>query len=157
NKLASAAEKVLSTRTMLSTLGRGIVGHPKIAGADIVNVQLIHGAQFYSLLGLPGLTRKKRVVLSLHDMFLQTGHCVQAIECERWKTGCGSCPDLVRPFRFFNDTTAFNWKLKKSIFDRCELDLVVASPWMKRRVEQSPLLSRFPVHLIPFGIDENVY
>ncbi len=28
---------------------------------------------------------------------------------------------------------------------------------MRRQVEQSPLLSRFPVHHIPFGIDERVY
>lgn len=157
NRTAALMEKAVSTRSVLSTLGRGLQNHPKVADADIVNIQLIHANPFYSLLGLPGLTRAKRVVLSIHDMFLLTGHCVYAMECERWKTGCGSCPDLARPFRFLNDTTAFNWKLKRAVYDRSRLDLIVASPWMRRQVEQSPLLSRFPVHYIPFGIDERVY
>lgn len=157
NRLAGYTERAVSTRSVLSTLGRGLHAHPKIADADIVNVQLIHAHPFFSLLGLPRLTAKKRVVLSVHDMFLLTGHCIYPMECERWKTGCGSCPDLVRPFRFLNDTTAANWRLKKSVYDRSRLDLIVHSPWMKGQVEQSPLLSRFPLHYIPFGIDERVY
>ncbi len=75
-------------------LSAGIADLPCVADADIVNLQLLHNAQFFSLLQLPGLSRRRRVILSVHDMFLFTGHCVYSLDCERWKTGCGSCPDL---------------------------------------------------------------
>jgi glycosyltransferase involved in cell wall biosynthesis len=109
------------------------------------------------LLQLPRLTRKRRVILSVHDMFLFSGHCVYSLDCERWMTGCGSCPDLEIPFQMLSDTTALNWKLKRQVFRRSKLDLVVGSPWQRERVRKSPILEHFPLHYIPYGVDTRVY
>ena len=37
------------------------------------------------------------------------------------------------------------------------MHLVVASQWMQRLVEQSPLLRQFPLHLIPFGLNLGIF
>jgi glycosyltransferase involved in cell wall biosynthesis len=43
------------------------------------------------------------------------------------------------------------------MFDRSNLDIVVGSPWQLERVKASPMLSRFPIHYIPYGVDTRVY
>lgn len=79
------------------------------------------------------------------------------MDCERWQIGCGSCPDLDLPFSLNFDTSAINWKLKKWAFDRSQLDLIVGAPWQRERVNRSPILSRFPLHYIPYGVDTRIY
>lgn len=157
NRVAQGLQKVVSTQCILPLLSWGIADHPWVRDADMVNLQLVHNAQFFSLLNLPCLTTKRRVILSVHDMFLFTGHCLYSLECQRWQTGCGSCPDLGLPFPISIDTSAINWKLKKWVFDRSRLNLVVGAPWQRERVSRSPLLSRFPIHYIPYGVDTRVY
>jgi glycosyltransferase involved in cell wall biosynthesis len=157
NKVAGMAQKAISTHCILPVLSAGMADLPCVANADIVNLQLLHNAQFFSLLQLPRLSRRRRVILSIHDMFLFTGHCVYSLDCERWNTGCGSCPDLGIPFRMLSDTTAANWKLKRWAFGRSSLDLVVGSPWQAERVGKSPILGQFPLHYIPYGVDTRVY
>lgn len=150
-------EKQSSMNAIMSALSFSIASNPVVRDADIVNLQLIHNAPFFGLLNLPRLSQKKRVVLSVHDMFLMTGHCVYSLDCERWKIGCGNCPDLDIPIPVKRDKTARNWKLKKWIFERSRLDIVVGSRWQEDRVRQSPILSRFPVHNIPYGVDTRIY
>ncbi|MCC6611324.1 MAG: glycosyltransferase [Burkholderiales bacterium] len=157
NRFAATVQNAVSTHCVLPVLSAGITELPWIANADVVNLQLIHNAQFFSLLQLPRLSRRRRVILSVHDMFLFTGHCIYSLDCERWQTGCGSCPDLGIPFRMLSDTTAANWRLKRWAFGRSHLDLVVGSPWQAERVRNSPILGRFPLHYIPYGVDTRVY
>jgi glycosyltransferase involved in cell wall biosynthesis len=157
NNIAGLAQKAISTHCVLPVLSAGIADLPWVANADIVNLQLLHNAQYFSLLQLPRLSRGQRVVLSVHDMFLFTGHCVYSLGCERWRTGCGACPDLEIPFRMLSDTTALNWKLKRWIFGRSRLDLVVGSRWQAERVKASPILGHLPLHYIPYGVDTRAY
>lgn len=138
-------------------ISRSLVTDPWVRSADVVNLQLIHAAPSISLLELPRLSRAKRVVLSVHDMFFMTGHCVYALECDRWLSGCGQCPDLDRPVRVPVDMTALNWKLKNSVFKRANIDVVVGSSWQEQRVRQSPILNRFPCHMIPYGVNTEIF
>jgi glycosyltransferase involved in cell wall biosynthesis len=124
--------------------------------ADVVHYHIIHN-QFFSYLALPWLTRKKPSVWSLHDPWALTGHCIHPMDCEGWKTGCNPCPHLDYPFALRRDTAAFNFKLKDFSYRNSNMHLVVASRWMQRLVEQSPLLRQFPLHLIPFGLNLDVF
>jgi glycosyltransferase involved in cell wall biosynthesis len=92
-------------------------------------------------------------VWTLHDPWAMTGHCVHPLDCSRWLTGCGKCPDLARNFTVWFDTTALVWKAKRDAYARAPLTLVVASRWMRELVARSPLLSKMPCHVIPFGLD----
>ncbi len=157
NLAADAAQRALSLHCVLPVLSRSLAAHPWLERADIVHLQLIHNAQFFSVLGLPALSTRRRVVLSIHDMFLMTGHCVYSMGCERWQHGCGECPDLELPFTIRFDTSALGWAIKRRAFERSSLDLVVGSPWQRERVAKSPLLSRFPVHYVPYGVDTRVF
>lgn len=124
--------------------------------ADVIHYHIIHN-QFFSYLALPWLTRKKPSVWSLHDPWALTGHCIHPLDCEGWRKGCDPCPHLDYPFALKRDTAAFNFKLKDFSYRNSKMHLIVASRWMQRLVEQSPLLRHFPLHLIPFGLNLEVF
>lgn len=157
NPLAFRLESRLNSTSMLPLASRNLDKDPWIRDADIVHLQLLHAAPFFSLLGLPRLARKKKVLFSVHDMFLMTGHCIYSMGCDRWKSGCGQCPDLGLPFAVSNDVSSRNWKLKHWAFERSKIDLVVGSPWQEEQVRQSPILRDFRRHMIPYGVDTRVF
>jgi glycosyltransferase involved in cell wall biosynthesis len=160
NGLMVRLQLILSLWSVLPAEGFSILGKRPFWRADIVHIQLMHNAQFFSLVLvalLSWLKPKGRVVLSIHDMFMVTGHCLYSLDCERWKTGCGKCPDLAIPFVIRRDATRFNWWFKRLVFRLARIHLVVGSPWQARMIEQSPILRKLPVHYIPYGIDTRIY
>ena len=86
-----------------------------------------------------------------------TGHVAYSYDCERWRTGCGDCPYLREYPPLRRDTTATLWRLKKRVYERSRLELVVPSRWLERLAGDSPLLARFPVHRIPHGVDTELF
>ncbi len=130
--------------------------NPTYANADLVHFHGIHGG-FINYLALPALTADKPAVFTLKDMWMLTGHCGYAFDCDRWQTGCGKCPYLETPPEVTRDATAIEWKLKNWIYDRLNLTLVCPSKWIADLAAQSPLTNRFPIHHIPHGIDTEVF
>jgi len=55
------------------------------------------------------------------------------------------------------DTTSLLWRIKDWIYRRTDLTLVVPSRWLARLIQQSPLLNRFDLHWIPYGLDTDVF
>lgn len=119
--------------------------------ADLIHLQLIHAESFFSLFNLPLMSGQKKTIWTLHDPWMLAGHCIHSLDCDRWLTGCGNCPDLKSPFPIQKDTTALTWKLKHWIMHHSQIILVVASQWMYNRVKKSPILSHLPCHIIPLG------
>ncbi|MGH7392656.1 MAG: glycosyltransferase [Candidatus Rokuibacteriota bacterium] len=133
----------------------GIRNHPAFRAADVVHIHGTHSGHL-SYLALPGMTRRKPMALTLHDMWSFTGHCAYSYGCERWKAGCGSCPHLDAVPAVRRDATALEWRLKRWVYGRAPLTIVTLSDWITTLARQS-LLARFPIHQIPNGIDTEVY
>lgn len=133
-----------------------VAGDPWFEEADVVQLHNTHG-NYFSLASLPYLTRKRPVVWLLHDMWAFTGHVAYSYDCERWRHGCGSCPYLAEYPAVPRDTTAMLWRFKRRMYERSRLNLVTPSRWLADLVRESPLLNRFPVHHIPYGVDTQVY
>ena len=101
---------------------------------------------------LPLLTRRYPLVWTFHDMYAFTGGCTNSLNCERWRRGCGKCPQShaglavssMRPLRY--DTTAFTWRLKRRLYARSRFTIVAPSRWMTELAQQSPLLVGKPIH-----------
>jgi glycosyltransferase involved in cell wall biosynthesis len=132
--------------------GGRVLRHPWLADADIVQLYNIHGAYFSPRL-IPKLARRAPIVWRLSDMWSVTGHCAYAGSCERWRTGCGGCPDLAAypPIPF--DTTAFLWRMKRALYARARLTVVAPSSWSESIARESPLFHGCAVHRIPNGLD----
>lgn len=145
-------ERFLSIQSMLHLQSFGIRRHPWFKSADVVHYHLIHDG-YLSFASLPMLSRLKPSVWTFHDPWPLTGHCLYPMDCNRWQSGCGNCPDLHTPFAVKKDRTRLNWKYKKSVYSRLDMDIVVASRWMKNLTAQSPLTRGFRFHVVPFGLD----
>lgn len=126
---------------------------------DVVN---LHWAS-YDYLDYEGFFRcfpqRAPVVWTLHDINAFTGGCHYTEGCDRYLTGCGCCPQLGSNHE--RDLSAQIYARKKACFERLPDDgrfqVVAASQWTGRLAALSPLLKRFPVTVIPYGLDTTAY
>lgn len=124
---------------------------------DIIHCHNLHGG-YFDLRALPWLSHQVPVILTLHDAWLLSGHCAHSLDCERWKTGCGHCPDLTLPPATPRDATAYNWQRKRAIYAQCKVYVATPSRWLMRKVEESRLASAVvEARVIPNGVDVTVF
>lgn len=145
-------ERRLSLQSALYPSPLGLLMSGGFQRAQVVHYQLIH-LDFFNLLFLPFLTHLKPSIWTLHDMWPMTGHCVHPYSCSRWLTGCARCDWLDLPLAMRGQGTARMYALKRLAYRHSSLDLMVFSTWLLERVRQSPLMSDFPIHLVPPGLD----
>lgn len=105
------------------------------------NILHCHSLQrgYFDLEALPWLSRQVPTVLTLHDAWLLSGHCTHPFSCDRWRTGCGHCPDLTIPPALLRDGSAHNWQRKQAIFQRSRLWVAADSQWLMDKVNASML------------------
>jgi glycosyltransferase involved in cell wall biosynthesis len=124
---------------------------------DVVHVHNLHGG-YFDLRVLPELARRTRLVATLHDAWLLTGHCAHPFDSDGWLRGCGNCPHLGTYPRLFRDGTAFNLERKRSIYAGLELTVVTPSQWLMEMVERSVLApAAVRRKVVPYGIDLDVF
>lgn len=128
------------------------------AQADVVHLHSLHGSGGYAELPpLVAMAQRVPTVLSLHDLWWLTGHCAHPQECERWKIGCGNCPDLARTPAISRDATRANFRVKQKVAAAAPLHLIVPSQWVRERVAESPILRHLPVTVVNNPIDTAIY
>lgn len=131
-----------------------VLRHPWLAAADIVQLYNTHGG-YLSQRIIPHLSRRAPIVWRLSDQWMFTGHCAYSGACERWRIGCGRCPDLKTYASLPFDTTALLWRQKKALYARSDIAVVAPSRWIHDLARQSPLLADKPLHLIRNGVDRS--
>jgi glycosyltransferase involved in cell wall biosynthesis len=130
---------------------------------DILHCHNLHGGWlarggYFDLRALPWLSRQVPTVMTLHDTWMLAGHCAYTLGCERWKTGCGHCPDLSIYPAISRDATAFNWSRKREIYAKGRFHIATPSRWLLRQVEQSMLApAMVEGRVIPNGVDSRVF
>ena len=120
---------------------------------SVVQIHNLHGYYVNYPMLFQYLTEKKiPTFLTLHDCWIFTGHCVHfaSIVCEKWKTGCGNCPNLKSyPKSWFMDNSAKNWTLKKKYLGGCDnLTLIPVCEWMHELLKESFLKDKKIVTLL---------
>ena len=134
----------------------------KVLQPDIIHIHNVHGYflnyklffEFLKGIGIP-------VIWTVHDSWIYTGHCYyySSIQCERWMTGCGKCPQRRKfPISWFVDRSAANFKDKSTSFNsiKDKLTIVPVSEWIRGEMSHSFLKDcRFQV--IQNGIDLDVF
>jgi len=126
--------------------------------ADVVHFNSLWGSGGFADLGaLPAISRAVPSILTMHENWLITGHCACFHACERWRSGCGSCPDLATAPALPRDGTRWNWKRKRRSVSRSRLRIVAVSEWLCRQARMSPILEGKDVSRIYNGIDLGVF
>jgi glycosyltransferase involved in cell wall biosynthesis len=124
---------------------------------DILHGHNLHGG-YFDLRALPELSQALPVLLTLHDAWMLSGHCAHSFDCERWLTGCGSCPDLSIYPSIRRDATAYNWQRKAGIYARSRLYIATPSRWLMDKVERSMLAEGMVEgRVVPNGVDLELF
>jgi glycosyltransferase involved in cell wall biosynthesis len=123
--------------------------------SDVVHLHNLHG-DYFTPFALPEISKLKPLVWTLHDMQAFTGHCAHSFDCDKWQTDCEICPYLSTYPAITKDTAQFLWQTKKNIYEKCALNIVCPSNWLKQKVEKS-ILKNQKIRLIYNGIDETVF
>lgn len=124
---------------------------------DIVHCYNLHEG-YFDLRLLPQLCSQRPVILDLRDAWLLSGHCAHSFDCERWKIGCGNCPDLSIYPAIQHDGTAFNWRRKRDIFAKSRVYVAAPSQWLMDKVYHSMLAPAvIESRIIPTGVDLRVF
>lgn len=152
NSVINKIERLLSLQSVFHRNATKIMRMPAFKEADLVHLHIIHSG-FFSMAHLPKLSKSKPTVWTLHDPWALTGHCIHPFDCERWKIGCGKCPYLTTPKALLRDNTKLLFNYKKRAYKKSKLNIIVASKWMQRMVEASPMFENVKTHLVLFGLD----
>jgi glycosyltransferase involved in cell wall biosynthesis len=124
---------------------------------DVIHFHNLHGyyldlsvAEAIGKLGIP-------VVWTLHDGWPLTGRCAYLCDCDRWKSGCGHCPDLRRYPRAYFDSSAMMWEKKRQLLEGAWKPIIVTpSQWLAAPTREASA-GRCRVEVIPNGIDTQLF
>lgn len=126
--------------------GYDVRKHPWYPWADLIQLHWING-----LVGLPDLRRiDKPLIWTLRDMWPMTGGCHYAMSCQRYSSGCGSCPMLGA--RHEKDLSFWLARAKRNALP-AHTHIAPISRWLTRCAEQSYVLRDRPTHYIPNVVD----
>jgi len=124
---------------------------------DVLHCHNLHGS-YFDLRALPWLSEQVPTILTLHDAWLLSGHCAHSLDCDRWRIGCGECPDLTIYPAVRRDATAYNWQRKREIYQQSRLYVATPCRWLMQKVEASMLAPAIvEARVIPNGVDVNVF
>jgi glycosyltransferase involved in cell wall biosynthesis len=125
--------------------------------ADVLHAHNLH-IRFFDLRSLAETSHRLPTFLTLHDMWLLTGHCAYSFDCPRWEIGCGACPDLSLYPAVERDATAENWRRKAAIYADSRLYISTPSQWLMDKVHASMLAAGcVEGRVIPYGVDLSIF
>ena len=125
--------------------------------ADVVHLHNLHG-HYFDLRALVDLSQRVPVVITMHDAWLLSGNCAHSFTCDKWQTGCGSCPDISIYPGLTRDTTALNWRRKKGIYAHSQIYLATPSQWLMNKAMASILAPAIvQSKVIPNGIELTIF
>lgn len=138
-----------------------LMGIIKREKPDVVHLQCING-YFVNVYRLVSWLKRRGIltVLTLHAEFMFTANCGHALDCDRWKTGCGCCPRLRKETEtLLWDRTAWSHRKMKQAFDGMgdTLTVLSVSPWLRERAMQSPILGGKSHRVVMNGLDTAVF
>ena len=128
---------------------------------DIVNIHNLHGYYInYEMLFKYLAEKNIKVVLTLHDCWLFTGHCAHfdMVGCKGYLNGCKDCKHKeTYPKCWFKCRAEENYNLKRELLRGIEnLTVVTPSKWLAGIAKQSFLGDR-DIKVINNGIDLSVF
>lgn len=139
-----------------------LIRHLKQIAPDVIHLHVLHSNCINLPMLLKFLGRSNiATVITLHDCWYFTGHCCYFIDsqCDKWKTGCGNCPDIRKwNSSWFLDNSKYILKRKKELFSNISnLTVVGVSDWVTNIIPHSILKNAKNILRIYNWIDVDLF
>lgn len=118
---------------------------------DIIHLHWI--CQFVSIGQLPNFDVP--VVWTMHDSWPFTGGCHIPGQCDKYRKGCGKCPQLNSKRRF--DLSKYIQNSKAKAWQNIAINFIGPSKWITSEARSSNLLTHHSITNIPNCIDTELY
>ncbi|MEM9928116.1 MAG: glycosyltransferase family 4 protein [Cyanobacteria bacterium P01_D01_bin.50] len=119
---------------------------------DIINLHWISAA-FMQIESIAKF--KQPLVWTLHDMWVFTGGCHVARDCQSYTQSCGNCPQLNSSNNW--DLSRWVHKRKAKAWRNLNLTLIAPSAWIAECALSSSLFKKSRVEVIPHGLNTQKY
>jgi glycosyltransferase involved in cell wall biosynthesis len=129
----------------------------QLPSADVIHLHVMFQFVDYRTF-LMTVPQQTPVVRTMHDMSFFTGGCHYDGGCGNYTNHCGGCPQLGSQDP--EDLSHQIWKRKYSALSRVKpgrLHLVAPNRWLATEAKRSSLLHKFPITVIPYGLDTEVF
>lgn len=137
----------------------GFIGNSKLIEQinamqpDIVHLQWVNEG-FIDITDIKNI--EAPIVWTMHDDWLITGGCHIKWQCDRYKRGCGACPNLSSSDKNDLSSKVLNRKLK-AIRNIDNLTVVAVSKWLANCAKESLLLHDTTVVNLPNLLNTELY
>lgn len=98
---------------------------------------------------------KTPIIWTIHDCSAFTGICTYFETCDKYKTHCGNCPQLHSGKE--KDLSYKVFSTRKQRYQPLDFHIVSPSRWLAEAAHESALLAKYPVTVIPNGIDTKLF
>lgn len=146
-----------------------LAGFPEIVPFELIpelkskRIQKTDLAHFHDLasaispLTLSFLSRKMPVLWTIHDASPFTGGCLYPMGCARFKSKCGSCPQLGEwPIDVSLDTTRLSLSVKRHVHEKTSVTAITPSKWMSELAFSSGIFTEKPL-VVPNGVNVETF
>lgn len=122
---------------------------------DIVHINNIF-ENYIGIKDIAEISKVSYVVWTMHDMWVITGHCAQAVECDGWRKECIKCIENRKYPAFYYNDVRFKYQLKKASFTEKGIVFVSPSKWLWNMGKES-ILKNEKLIIIQNGINTGIY
>jgi glycosyltransferase involved in cell wall biosynthesis len=123
---------------------------------DIIHFHNIHG-DYFDISLIKKWSKKAKLFFTLHDLWLFTGHCGVPLDCDRYKIGCGSCPDLSLSPSIPRDRTKENYYFKSNILKNIPINFIAPSHWVYNQIKNVEINFKSKIEVIKNAVDTNYF
>lgn len=138
---------------------RRLISHLKKLKPDIIHLHNLHGHNVNLKMLFKYFKKNPKIKLfwTFHDCWSFTGYCpyFEMANCEKWKSGCGACPQRKK-YSWFFDKSKRLYERKRKLFEGLDFTITTPSKWLADVIKES-YFKDYEIKVINNGVDLNVF
>ncbi len=120
-------------------------------------IQLHNIREFFDIRVLKSWSEHSKIFFRVCDLWLFTGHCALPLDCDKYITGCGHCPDLSLIPKVRGDKTRENLTFKKKQILDLPINFIYPSKWVEKKMSRLRLNEKSSTKVIENSVDLNKF
>lgn len=123
---------------------------------DLIHLHNAHG-HYLGIRDIKRLANATKMIWTIHDFWIMTGHCVSPFDCDELENDCSNCPhlDYYTPVSSEKQVRRL-YKIKRECFKNKNIVFVAPSEWVKKQLERD-MLKDERIEVINNGVDTEVF